>query len=184
MTNSKKGTRAMIILAICASIIAFVISRNVFRVETGIIAINIGACLFAYFKMVGGMLFTQGWKVFNREIILGMPLVLFIYYIVLGIILWKLFMITSEMVHSTDTDFTISSLNILTLTISLSVGVLGSFVAWYCGIDDWMAGGSEYDARVELKSKRYSEEAIETKIAELRRIGILSPSDVLESEFV
>ena len=183
MTNSEKGTRAMIISAICASTIALVASRNIFPVDTGMIAINVITCLFAYFKMVGGMMFLQGWKVFNRKAVLGMPLFLFIYYIVLGSLLFGLLVTSFEISRSSDFD-TSTYLNLITLTISLSVGVIGSLVAWYCGIDHWMAGGSEYDARVEYAQKGYSQDLIKLKITQLREAGIIPPKEENASEFV
>ena len=168
MEKSKKGTRAMIICAILMIVVSLA-SSLILKVGLAMLVVNIFFGMFAYTKLSMGMMFTQGWKVFNHKTIAGMPHVLFIFYIIIGTILVSLFVTSQQM----GPDFASAEKNILSLVISLSAGVLGTLFAWYCGVNSWMAGGSEYDARIELRDKGYSSEVIEEKITKLKNLNVI-----------
>ncbi len=165
---SKKGTRAMTIAFIMVIILSAVIPLF-FGADKGIIGWDIGLAIFAFAKITLGIMYTQGWKVFKHKAVLGMPRLLFIIYVVLGTLLFAMFMTTREFgsdLHSSQTNF-------FSLILSLSISVSATIIMWYAGVGEWMGIGSEYDARVQFQKKGYSQEEIENSVKMLRLNGII-----------
>lgn len=173
MTASQKGTRATIGSAFFATLVALMVSLYL-KVEIDMLVANMIITLFAFFSLVSGMMYTQGWKVFNHKTVVGIPTILFVFYIVLGLIVGMLFVAGSLL----SDDFSPSSqLNVFSVATAMGSGVFGSMIAWYTGINKWMALGSEYDARMQFKSKGYSPEIIEEKINALKEKQLISSTD-------
>jgi len=168
MEKSRKGIRA-IIVTIALAIVCSVIASVKLDAVVGPVG-NIMIVLFIYAKFTMAMMFTQGWKVFNRKAILGMPRILFAFYLILTTLLVLMFVTSKQL----GPDFASSARNILGLIITASAALLGTFCMWYMGVDEWMAAGSEYDARVQFKKKGDSDEVIEEKVIELKNLGIIS----------
>ncbi len=169
MERSKKGIRAIIVTAIFAIICSII---GVTFIKPDFIG-PIGSTMivsFIYAKIIMAMVFTQGWKVFNRKTILGMPVILFTFYILLGAILFSLYVTTKY----AGPDLANSVKNILSLVITASSALIGTFCAWHIGVREWMAAGSEYDARMQFKNKGYTDPVIEQKITELKNLNIIS----------
>jgi len=175
MEKSKKGFRAMSTAATFAIIVS-IIGSLILRVDTANTVVDVLLGLFVYAKFSMAMMYTQGWKVFNNKstskpikAILGMPRLLFVFYIIIGTLLASLF-VTS--IHF-GPDLASSEKNILGFVISASAGLIGTLYMWYAGVNEWMAGGSEYDARMQFKGKGDSDAVIEEKVTELRNLGII-----------
>ena len=165
---SSKGSRViyatMILLVACSLIFSAIIRANGLFYY---VVMPVMACFF-FGKFVMAMMFCQGWKVFNRKMILGLPVTLLVFYSIIFILL-------SGMVFANQgVDFSDTQKNINVFTFNAFMGVSGSLIAWFIGIKNWMAGGSEYDARIEFKRKKYSPEILEEKIIALREAGLIS----------
>ena len=169
MENSKKGSRAIIFALVC-SVITSIMGSLYLGLDTMMLLMNLGISAFVVGKFSMAMMFTQGWKVFNRKTILGMPMLLFLFYLIVGGLLISLFTVNNQI----DSSFDSAQRNIFGFVISASVGVISTFIAWYSGINAWMAQGSEYDARAEFTKKGFSKQLIEEKIGQLREYGLLS----------
>lgn len=166
----KKGIHAIIVTAIIAiscSVIASIYLKSDMIGPVGSTMI----VLFIYAKFTLAMFYTQGWKVFSRKTILGMPRILFVFYIILGILLVSMYITSRQLVDQGFSDS--SAKNILGLIIPASAALIGTFCMWYAGFGEWMGTGSEYDARTQFKAKGYSDELIEQKVVELKNLGII-----------
>jgi hypothetical protein len=165
---SQNGSRAMyttmILLVICSLVFSAVVNANG---TFYYIVMPIMACFF-FGKFALAMMFCQGWKIFNRKMVLGLPVGLFIFYIIVIALLTSMAVVNQGM-----SDFPGAQKNLNVFIFNASIGVLGSLIAWFAGIKNWMAGGSEYDARMEFKNKGNSEQEIEGKIAELKNFGLI-----------
>lgn len=164
---SSNGSRAMyttiILLVICSLVFSAVVDANG---SFYYVVMPIMACFF-FGKFALTMMFCQGWKIFNRKMVLGLPVVLFIFYTVVIALL-----ICMTVLNQGMSDFPEAQKNINVFIFNASIGVLGSLIAWFAGIKNWMAGGSEYDARMEFKNKGNSEQEIEEKIVKLKNLGL------------
>lgn len=127
--------------------------------------------LFFFGKLVIGMMFCQGWRVFNRRMVMGLPIGLFVFYVIIASLLICMTVVNIQMDYYPD-----AQKNIYIFLFNAYAGVSGSLVAWFMGIKEWMASGSEYDARMEFKSKGYTQEVIEQNISALKKIGLI-PSE-------
>ncbi|USN94882.1 MAG: hypothetical protein H6791_00430 [Candidatus Nomurabacteria bacterium] len=168
MEKSKKGSRAMSTAAIFAIIIS-VVGSLILRVNTENMVMDVLLGLFVFGKFAMTMMFTQGWKVFNHKTILGMPRLLFVFYIIVGTLLVSIFVTSRQF----GPDLASSAKNILGFVISASAGLIGTLYMWYAGVNEWMAGGSEYDARMQFKSKGDSDEVTEEKVIKLKNLGVI-----------
>lgn len=168
MEKSKKGSRAMSTAAIFAIIVS-VLGSLILRVNTVNLIMDVLVGLFLFGKFAMTMMCNTGWKVFNRKTILGMPRLLFVFYIIVGTLLISIFVTSRQF----GPDLASSAKNIFGFAISASAGLIGTLYMWYAGVNEWMAGGSEYDARVQFKSKGDSDEIIEKKIIKLKNLGVI-----------
>jgi hypothetical protein len=156
-------------IAFATVIILSALTPLLFGVDKAIIGWDIGIAVFAFAKIAMAMMFTQGWKVFGRKAIFGMPRLLFIIYVILGTLLFAMFMTTREF----NADFHSSQMNFFSLIVSMTISVGATFIMWYAGVGEWMGVGSEYEARVQFKNKGYSEQEIESSVKLLRANGVI-----------
>ena len=165
---SQNGSRVMyttmILLVVCSLVFSAVVNANG---AFYYVVMPVMACFF-FGKFALAMMFCQGWKLFNRKMVLGLPTGLLLYYIIIAVILISMLIANQGM-----SDFPADQKNLNVFIFNASIGVLGSLIAWFADIKNWMAGGSEYDARIELKSKGNSEQEIEEKIIKLKNYGLI-----------
>lgn len=167
-TSSSKGSRTLAISAILIVIVA-IIGSLVLKTGNEMMCWNIGISMFVYAKLVMVMMFSQGWKALGRKTTAGMPRLMFAFYVILGSLVALLFINNINM-----TEFPSAQIKIYSVGIAMSASLIGTFIAWYCGVNEWMAKGSEYDARVEFQAKGYSKETIEEKIDKLKQYEIIA----------
>lgn len=165
---AKKGSNLMIRACVATILISFMSSWYL-SLDEMMWAINMFVGLFVVGKMGMSMMFTQGWKVFKSKTILGMPRLLFGMYVILAILLVALITTSIQM----PSEFESAERNILGFAISAIGGLISTFIAWYLGINMWMATGSEYDARLQFEKKGLSNQEIESAIVELTTKGII-----------
>ncbi len=168
MQTVKKGTRAEIISALLVLVISIVGAISL-KVDTSMIVITPLLGLLFFGKFIMAMMFSQGWKIFNRKTVAGMPRPIFVFYVIIITILCCMIITNNEMGPGFDS----SQRNVLSFIIAASAGVIASLFAWYCGINEWMASGSEYDARILFRDKGDSPEIIEEKIEKLKKLNLI-----------
>ena len=166
MDSSKAGVRAQTVSAIMVVAMS-VIGSIICRVDIDLIFLSAILSLFFWGKFIMAMMYCQGWKVFNWKTIGGMPRNLFIFYVVIATILGLMgYTILNG-------DLGADQKNLVSFLITAVVGVTGSYIAWFAGINKWMADGSKYDAIMEFKDKGYSKDVINQKITKLENAGVI-----------
>lgn len=165
-SKSGSGVRAQ---TVSASIVfaMSVISSLLLRVDTFLVIVNSILGLFFWGKFIMAMMYCQGWKVFNWKTTGGMPRNLFIFYVVVATIL-------GLMGYTILTgDLGADQKNLVSFLITATTGMTGSYIAWFTGINKWMADGSKYDAIMEFKNNGDSKDVINQKIAKLENTGVV-----------
>ncbi len=166
-SSDKRGMRAQY-TSVLVIILISISGSLVLNVDRGMMIANVLIGLFVWGKMTLAMMFTQGWKVFNRKTVLGIPRLLFTFYVILGTIL-----VLMALTNMNMAEFPSAQINIYSFLITASGALISTLVAWYCGINDWMAKGSEYDARVQFLAKGYSQDVVEEKISQLKEHDLI-----------
>lgn len=159
----------LLVAASIVSIIGALVTSLYLKLDVMMIIIVCCITLFVLTKFAMAMMYTQGWKTFQRRAILGMPVVLFVLYCIVTILIVTLLLINTQQ----PLKYASSEANILAIGSSALLALLSTFIAWYAGINQWMATGSEYEARMEFKHKGFSDEEIEQRIVTLRNQKIL-----------
>ena len=176
MNSSKAGLRALSVSAIMVFATS-VIGSIVCKVGIDLILLNGFLSFFFWGKFILGMMYCQGWKVFNWKAVAGMPRPLFIFYVIVATIL------VSMGYAITKADLGADQKNLVSFLITAGAGVTGSYIAWYAGINRWMAHGSKYDAIMEFKAKGYSKDVIDHKVTQLENAGVI-PISITKCEVV
>jgi hypothetical protein len=169
MDKSKKASRLMLGTGIVATLLS-VVGSIYLKVDLIVLAMCAVAGLLVFGKFALCQMFSQGWKLFQRKTILGMPVVLFIFYVVV----FALLAMIEMTIRYSGEAFDATARNIQSFVGSAGINLIGTIVMWYAGVNDWMANGSEYDARMEFQKKGYSSSETEKRILLLRDQGAFS----------
>lgn len=117
---------------------------------------------------------------FNLMVISTFKMPLRHLFILSIIIVWTVFVMYMAFVDLEEEAGVIkqSTIQIIrALVLAYSCGVLIAFLHWIFFWSDYFFG-SEYDARVQLKSKGYNDEEIDRRVKLLREIGVFGPPPV------
>ncbi len=146
-----------------------------FPVDLEIVGISTGIALFVYAKFMLGFNFNVGHGVFHKKQrrIRGfnIPMVSYFGFIAV-IIIGFLYTIYSPEAKADFDPITINNLQYVGW--SMAIGFVMSFVVWHYHTYYETFKGSEYDARVQLTGKGYSDEEVNIKVIQLRQTGFIN----------
>lgn len=158
---------AFLVVTIIASILASILHRGQDIMYYYILMPIMASATFYMFYLT--MSWCQGWKIFHYKMILGMPVRLFMNYLMV-IIFLSLAAYYSKDYRVNDQE---DVLRFKLLLFNLCIGTITSVMAWFPAVKNSTAKADEYRLRVELKHKGWTQEKIEEEIKKFKDLDLI-----------
>lgn len=126
------------------------------------------ACVvFTTFYLTMGL--CQGWRALHFKMILGMPVRLFLNYLMVVIII----SFAAYLGNNSYTEFPEDIIRFKLFLFNLCLGTIASLIAWFPVVKNSTAKADEYKIRVELKRKGWTQEKIEEEIKKFKDLDLV-----------